>query len=43
MRPLATVEMLIIDDLALQPLDPVSTDDFYELYVNATYTARILD
>ena len=33
MRRLATVELLIIDDLALQPLDPVSTTDFYELCV----------
>ena len=33
MRRLATVEMLITDDLALQPLDPGSTDDFYELCV----------
>ena len=31
MRRLATVELLIIDDLALQPLDTVSTADFYEL------------
>ena len=33
MRRLATVEMLIIDDLALQPLDALSTTDFYELCV----------
>jgi DNA replication protein DnaC len=33
MRRLATVELLIIDDLALQPLDAVSTADFYELCV----------
>ncbi len=33
MRRLATVEMLIIDDLALQPLDRTSTTDFYELCV----------
>jgi DNA replication protein DnaC len=33
MRRLATVELLIIDDLALQPLDAVSTTDFYELCV----------
>jgi len=33
MRRLATAELLIIDDLALQPLDPVSTTDFYELCV----------
>ena len=33
MRRLATTELLIIDDLALQPLDPVSTTDFYELCV----------
>jgi DNA replication protein DnaC len=33
MRRLATVELLIIDDLALQPLDGLSTTDFYELCV----------
>ena len=33
MRRLATTELLIIDDLALQPLDPASTTDFYELCV----------
>jgi DNA replication protein DnaC len=33
MRRLATVELLIIDDLALQPLDGTSTTDFYELCV----------
>jgi DNA replication protein DnaC len=33
MRRLATVELLIIDDLALQPLDAASTTDFYELCV----------
>ena len=33
MRRLATTELLIIDDLALQPLDLVSTTDFYELCV----------
>ena len=33
MRRLATTEMLIIDDLALQPLDRTSTTDFYELCV----------
>jgi DNA replication protein DnaC len=33
MRRLATVELLIIDDLALQPFDALSTTDFYELCV----------
>src|SRR5689334_12843111 len=33
MRRLSTVELLIIDDLALQPLDATSTTDFYELCV----------
>jgi DNA replication protein DnaC len=33
MRRLAGVELLIIDDLALQPLDATSTTDFYELCV----------
>lgn len=33
MRRLATIELLIIDDLALQPLDAASTTDFYELCV----------
>lgn len=31
MRRLATVELLIIDDLALQSLYAASTTDFYEL------------
>ena len=33
MRRLATTELLIIDDLALQPPDATSTTDFYELCV----------
>ena len=33
MRRLATVELLIIDDLALQLLDAASAIDFYELCV----------
>lgn len=33
MRRLAHVELLILDDFALQPLDPVQTTDFYELIV----------
>lgn len=33
MRRLATAELLIINDLALQPLDGTSTTDFYELCV----------
>ncbi len=33
MRRLARVELLIIDDLALQAMDPVETADFYELIV----------
>jgi DNA replication protein DnaC len=33
MRRLASVELLIIDDLALQPLGPAETADFYQLCV----------
>lgn len=33
MRRLARVELLILDDFALQPLDQTSTADFYELVV----------
>jgi DNA replication protein DnaC len=33
MRRLAHVELLIIDDFALQPLDALATADFYELIV----------
>ena len=33
MRRLARVQLLILDDLALQAMDPVETADFYELIV----------
>ena len=33
MRRLTAVEMLIIDDFALRPLDPTQTNDLYELVV----------
>jgi DNA replication protein DnaC len=33
MRRLAGVELLILDDFALQPLDPTETADFYQLCV----------
>jgi DNA replication protein DnaC len=33
MRRLATVELLILDDFALQPLDATQTTDFYEICV----------
>ena len=33
MRRLAAVELLILDDFALQPLDATETTDFYELFV----------
>jgi DNA replication protein DnaC len=33
MRRLSAVELLIIDDLALQAMDPVETTDFYQLCV----------
>ena len=33
MRRLARVDLLIIDDLALQAMDPIETADFYELVV----------
>jgi DNA replication protein DnaC len=33
MRRLAHVELLILDDFALQPLDTTETTDFYELIV----------
>jgi DNA replication protein DnaC len=32
-RRLATIDVLIIDDFALKPLDPTDTNDFYELTV----------
>jgi DNA replication protein DnaC len=34
MRRLAAVELLILDDFALQPLDATATADFYELTVS---------
>jgi DNA replication protein DnaC len=33
MRALARVEVLILDDFALQSMDPTETSDFYELIV----------
>jgi DNA replication protein DnaC len=33
MRRLAQVQLLIIDDFALQPMDATATADFYELVV----------
>jgi len=33
MRRLAGVELLILDDLALQAMDPIETTDFYQLCV----------
>lgn len=33
MRRLARVELLILDDFALRPLDATQTSDFYELVV----------
>ena len=33
MRRLAQVQLLLIDDFALQPLDATETADFYELVV----------
>ncbi len=33
MRRLAQVRLLIVDDLALQPMDDTATADFYELVV----------
>ena len=33
MRRLARVDLLILDDFALRPLDPTQTSDFYELVV----------
>ena len=35
-RRLTTVELLIIDDFALQPLTPAQTTDFYEIITDAT-------
>jgi DNA replication protein DnaC len=34
MRRLSAVELLILDDFALQPLDATATADFYELTVS---------
>jgi DNA replication protein DnaC len=36
MRRLAHVQLLILDNFALQPLDATETTDFYELIVNDT-------
>ncbi len=33
LRKLARVDLLILDDFALRPLDPTETNDFYELVV----------
>ncbi|HEX9178284.1 MAG TPA: ATP-binding protein, partial [Mycobacterium sp.] len=33
MRRLAQIRLLLIDDFALQPMDPTETADFYELVV----------
>ena len=33
MRRLARIDLLILDDFALRPLDPTQTNDFYELIV----------
>ncbi len=33
LRRLTTIDVLIIDDFALRPLDPTETNDFYELVV----------
>jgi len=33
MRRLARIQVLILDDFALQPMDPIQTADFYELVV----------
>ena len=42
MHRLATTELLIIDDLALQPLDTLSTTDFYELCVERHHKAATI-
>jgi len=39
MRRLAQVQLLLIDDFALQPLDATETADFYELVVARHHTA----
>ncbi len=33
MRRIATVDLLVLDDFALRPLDATTTNDFYELVV----------
>lgn len=38
MRRLIAVDLLIIDDFALQPLDPTATGDFYQLVVERHLT-----
>jgi hypothetical protein len=40
-RRLAAVNVLIIDDLALQPLDETTTADFYELIVAQSAIDRL--
>ena len=39
MRRLAQVQLLIIDDFALQPMDATATADFYELVVDRHHKA----
>lgn len=40
LRRLTTVDVLIIDDFALRPLDPTETNDLYELVVERHQTHR---
>ena len=40
MRRLAQVDLLLIDDFALQPLDATETADFYELVVDRHHTGH---
>ena len=42
MRRLARLDLLIIDDFALQPMDPIQTTDFYELTVERHQTASTI-
>lgn len=42
MRRLARLELLIIDDFALQAMDPLQTTDFYELVVERHQTASTI-
>jgi DNA replication protein DnaC len=42
LRKLARIDVLILDDFALRPLDPTETNDFYEIVVERHHKASTL-